>query len=67
MNRNRHDPELIDEKSDIYRCTKCGKTGKFKIDFYDDCTSDDTTEPKEGPDAGKLLRGIINTQLNELL
>lgn len=67
MNRNRHDPELIDEHSDIYRCTKCGKTGKFKTDFYDDCPSSDTTEPKESPDAGKLLRGILNTQLNELL
>lgn len=65
MNKNRHDPELIDEKSDIYKCTKCGKTGKFKIDFYDDCTSEDTTEPKT-PGDGSLLRGIINTELNSL-
>lgn len=59
MERNRHDPELIDEENDVYRCTKCGKQGKFKGDFYDDCISDDFSEPSEGSNADSLLRGIF--------
>jgi len=59
--RNRHTPELVDEENDIYECTKCGKRGRFKGDFYDDCISDDTSGPKDNPDEGSLLRGIFNT------
>ncbi len=61
MERNRHTPELIDEKEDIYRCTKCGKRGKFKGDFYDDCPSNEDFGPKDHSEEGSLLKGIFDT------